>query len=329
MSIRTFFLPLLIGLCYFDTQLASAQTAKGFAVLVGVPSTTAQCVPGGHFDNTATAGVLNDLARMRELLIDRIHFDPSRITTLTSSTQTTPTAILATLRQLKPAPNDLVLFYFSGHGDQIKDISGDEEDSLDEVLAGSNACLLDDDLRSIWIGYGHQVRIVMIVDACHAGSTFSIHDFAVTNDDGRRPAGERPNRTNRNREERSRPLTAAEKEAQKEVKFQRERTFERSRVSLGQCLDERILRNEPYQMIYISASRDPTTTNGDGAGGRFTINLTDLLLSDNANNPSGRTYRQACLDIPSCPVSGVGGISYAEIGIVSDSFRNSPFLQID
>lgn len=305
-----------------------AQPPQGHALLVGVPVTTSQCVPGGRFDNAATAGVPNDLLRMHDVL-DRAGFASSRIKTLSAPAETTPAAIVAALRAIKPNPGDLVFLYFSGHGDQVKDISGDEDDGMDEVLVGSNACLLDDDLRPIWVEYGPEVRIVMVVDACHAGSTFSFQDFAVAKDDGRRPANERPDRTGNKRTEPSRPLTGAEKQAQRATKFQRERAFEQSRVALGNCLDERVQRNEPYQMIYISASRDPTTTLGGPSGGLFTINFTDLLLSENTQSANRRNYRQLCLDIPSCPLTGAGGISYAEIGLVSNSFRNNFFLQIN
>ncbi len=250
-----------------------AQSPQGHAILVGVPVTTAQCVPGGRFDNEATTGVSNDLIRMRDVL-DRAGFESSRIKTLSTPAETTPAAIVATLRAVKPKPGDLVFFYSSGHGDQIKDISGDEDDGKDEVLVGSNACLLDDDLRPIWVEYGHEVRIVMVIDACHAGSTFSFQDFAVAKDDGRRPANERPNRTGNKRVEPSRPLTTTEKETQNKTTFQRERTFEQSQVALSGCVDERVLRNEPYQMIYISASRDPTTTFGDSSVSSLGIFLT-------------------------------------------------------
>ncbi len=259
---------------------------------------------------------------MRDIL-DRAGFEPQRIKTLTTPDETKPTAIIATLRQINPSPGDLVVFYFSGHGDQVRDLNGDEDDGMDEMLAGSSACLLDDDLRPVWVGYGPAVRIVMIVDACHAGSTFSIHDFAVNKDDGRRPAGEAINRTRSRRAERSRSLSAAEKEAQREEKFKRERTFERSRTALNQCVDIRTQRNEPYQMIYIGASRDPSTAIGLPSGGLFTLHMHDLVIADNSG---GRNYKQLCLDIPSCQT---GGMSYAEIGVVTEAFRNSTFLQIN
>jgi len=81
---------------------------------------------------------------------------------------------------------DMVYIHFSGHGQQITDLSGDEKDGLDEAWVPYDACqkfqkgkyegenhLLDDQLNR----YLHNMRekvgetgkIIVIADACHSG----------------------------------------------------------------------------------------------------------------------------------------------------------------
>lgn len=70
-------------------------------------------------------------------------------------------------------PDDVVLFYFSGHGSYRKDLSGDEDDGQDEVLVPYDApdigkFILDDQIAT-WLSQ-LQARAVFISDSCHAGT---------------------------------------------------------------------------------------------------------------------------------------------------------------
>ena len=72
---------------------------------------------------------------------------------------------------------DLAVFYFSGHGTQVPDANGDEDDGKDEALlpydmtpdAGHNI-LLDDELGG-WLGKlaEQNVNVVVILDSCFSG----------------------------------------------------------------------------------------------------------------------------------------------------------------
>jgi hypothetical protein len=71
--------------------------------------------------------------------------------------------------------NDTILFTYSGHGAQIQDKNGDEEDGLDEVLCTYGfdweSNLLSDDMISdlatyIPTGCGFEI----ILDCCHSGT---------------------------------------------------------------------------------------------------------------------------------------------------------------
>jgi hypothetical protein len=79
-------------------------------------------------------------------------------------------------------PEDRVLFYFSGHGSQVPDVSRDEKDQFDEVLLLYDVALrekgrrqtltgvlLDDDFSAM-LARMQSRNIFVILDACHSGS---------------------------------------------------------------------------------------------------------------------------------------------------------------
>ncbi|MFF3314678.1 caspase domain-containing protein [Streptomyces sp. NPDC003035] len=82
--------------------------------------------------------------------------------------------VTAALRQAagKLAPDDILLFTYSGHGGQVPDVTGadDEPDALDETLVLFDRQFLDDELHQEFRGFADGVRIVALLDCCHSGS---------------------------------------------------------------------------------------------------------------------------------------------------------------
>jgi len=75
--------------------------------------------------------------------------------------------------------DDYFIFYYSGHGTNIEDLSGEEEDGQDEAFcfvddAGQisiNSCMIDDDFAQIVTdSVPEDARIVILTDCCHSGS---------------------------------------------------------------------------------------------------------------------------------------------------------------
>lgn len=90
--------------------------------------------------------VLNQDAT-REIIIDRI---------------TTASKLLSS--------GDTFLMTYAGHGGQIPDLDGDEDDAKDETWCLFNGQLIDDELHQLWTLFREGVRIWVITDSCHSGT---------------------------------------------------------------------------------------------------------------------------------------------------------------
>lgn len=137
-----------------------------------------------------------DAALMAEVLLAR-GLDPADITVLTSAPEGLPAGVAtgAPVRSeimaamdataAASAPGDTVVFYFSGHGAQAPDMSGDEGGGYDEILLPADAAgwkgaigavenaILDDELQDWAQGMlSRGVALVGLVDACHSATGF-------------------------------------------------------------------------------------------------------------------------------------------------------------
>jgi len=167
---------------------APAAFADVRAVLVGV---------GDYLTLDADLkGPTNDVRLMVETLVAR-GVDPGFMTVLTgdpaglpegaATAQPLRTEILAALEAAAKASvkGDTVIFYFSGHGAQAPDMSGDEGGGYDEILLPADAAgwkgaigavenaILDDELQAWAQGaLSRGVKVVGLIDACHSATGF-------------------------------------------------------------------------------------------------------------------------------------------------------------
>ncbi len=88
--------------------------------------------------------------------------------------QATRAKLLAALRAAAKAlkKGDLFFISFSGHGGQVPDIDGeqDEIDGRDETWCLYDGQLLDDELYLEFSHFAEGVRILMLSDSCHSGT---------------------------------------------------------------------------------------------------------------------------------------------------------------
>jgi hypothetical protein len=77
-------------------------------------------------------------------------------------------AIRAAAKQLKSG--DLFVLSYSGHGGQVDDVSGEEDDKLDETWCLYDGQLIDDELYLELSRFAKGVRVLVLSDSCHSGT---------------------------------------------------------------------------------------------------------------------------------------------------------------
>ena len=164
-----------------NASLATATTARPpskWALLVGI---NIYRNSGARPDFSNLAGCVNDVEDMKSLLLGTYDFPPDHIQVLTDA-RATHTAIIDAFKNhliANAQANDVVIFYFSGHGSQMKDTSGDEADGYDETIVphdtrdreGKVFDISDDELNELLRQLSQKTKkVTFIFDSCHSGS---------------------------------------------------------------------------------------------------------------------------------------------------------------
>jgi hypothetical protein len=76
---------------------------------------------------------------------------------------------------LADGDNRIAFIYYFGHGDQIKDLNGDEEDGMDEywVLYGGGR-MLDDDISYMFNTMKPTNKLILWSDSCSSGTMIDV-----------------------------------------------------------------------------------------------------------------------------------------------------------
>ncbi len=79
---------------------------------------------------------------------------------------------LAAMRRAAKAlrAGDLLFLTYSGHGGQVPDINGDEDDKRDETWCLYDGQVIDDELYLEFSRFATGVRILVLSDSCHSGT---------------------------------------------------------------------------------------------------------------------------------------------------------------
>ncbi len=85
----------------------------------------------------------------------------------------TSTALLGAIENAAKelVEDDFFLLTYSGHGGQINDVLNNEPDGLDETWVLYDRQLIDDELYAAWSLFRSSVRILVLSDSCHSGTT--------------------------------------------------------------------------------------------------------------------------------------------------------------
>ncbi len=122
-------------------------------------------------------GAVNDVAMLQEMLTLLYGVDRRDIVTLTDQAATRA-AILQGLENLatNASKDNVLLFYFAGHGSQVKNSLSDERDKMDESIVPADSRLGVRDIRDkVLREYFNRMvdrgaRLTIILDNCHSGS---------------------------------------------------------------------------------------------------------------------------------------------------------------
>ena len=161
--------------------------AEQRALLVGVGKLD---IPGNDLPSIEL-----DLDRMHEML-NLMGFEDRQIHTLQDEAATSRNVIAEFNGWLKQGvqPNDRVVFYFSGHGSNIPDLRGDQDDNVSQVLVTHDVKRVRDKGGSSLAGVLPDFRIsellaaipsrhvLFIVDSCHSGTvtrSFNLNNHSL------------------------------------------------------------------------------------------------------------------------------------------------------
>lgn len=126
-------------------------------------------------------GCVNDVARMKSVLMGRFEVEETNILTLKNE-EATREAILGAIQthlidKARPGAGDVVILHFSGHGSQAEDDSSDEVDGYDETIVphdsrvGTVRDITDDKLNELLGRLSTKTpNVTVIFDSCHSGS---------------------------------------------------------------------------------------------------------------------------------------------------------------
>ncbi|KAL2150915.1 hypothetical protein VTH82DRAFT_6013 [Thermothelomyces myriococcoides] len=153
-------------------------TGKRKALLIGINYI-------GH-EKGELRGCINDVKNVSAFLTENYGYRPEDMVKLTDDQsdevlRPTKANIIRAMQWLVAGaqPNDALFLHFSGHGGQVEDKDGDEEDGFDEVIypvdyktAGP---LVDDQIHDLVVKpLKPGVRLTAIFDSCHSGSALDL-----------------------------------------------------------------------------------------------------------------------------------------------------------
>jgi hypothetical protein len=179
------FAKLFAACAMLATVLQVDAAPHHLALLIGINDYTASTLaahpqnapaPGRDWPNLT--GAVNDVDTMRDMLVALYGFDRSDIITLTDQAATRE-AIIGTIEQRlmnAAAKDDVILFYFAGHGSQVRNSLSEERDKLDESIIPADSRIgapdiRDKELRMLFNRILNRgARLTVILDNCHSSS---------------------------------------------------------------------------------------------------------------------------------------------------------------
>lgn len=191
------FLNIVFVMLVLAGMSAPTVRAEDRALVVGINSYPKITIEG-HPGLKDLRGAVKDAETIASFLKQDYGFKENQVKLLTDGAAT-KTAIIESFESWLidgTRPGDRAVFFFAGHGAQAKDANGDEPDGdrFDEALVPTDAAgeltlapvelkslILDDDLGALVKRLDGR-NLIVIVDACHAGTITRGLDGAIPDD---------------------------------------------------------------------------------------------------------------------------------------------------
>lgn len=138
--------------------------ARAMSLHIGLNSVSPKHYEGWSGPLAACEFDANDM----EALAKSQGFTAKKLLTKAGTRKAVLAAIRAAARALKKG--DLFLLSYSGHGGQVADASGDEDDKQDETWCLFDGQLIDDELYFELSKFAAGVRVLVLSDSCHSGT---------------------------------------------------------------------------------------------------------------------------------------------------------------
>ncbi len=138
--------------------------AKGISIHIGLNHVDPNAYGGW---SGQLAGCINDARAMQQIAAASGYQ-----TTCILDEQATADQVISAIGQSSSclASDDILLVTYSGHGGQVPDVNGDEDDGKDETWVLYDRMLIDDELYQLWAQVGSGVRVFVLSDSCHSGT---------------------------------------------------------------------------------------------------------------------------------------------------------------
>jgi hypothetical protein len=149
-----------------STATAAAVTTrpKGISLHIGLNGVSADAYAGWDGPLAACEFDASDMSAIAK--------SKGMKTTVLLTKKATRASVLASMRGAAKAlkAGDLFFMSYSGHGGQVPDVSGEEDDKKDETWCLYDGQLIDDELYFELGKFGAGVRVLVLSDSCHSGT---------------------------------------------------------------------------------------------------------------------------------------------------------------
>ena len=138
--------------------------SQGLSLHLGLNSVNPRHYAGWSGDLVACEFDANDMAA----LATAQKLKPTKLLTAQATRSNVLKAIRAAAKSL--SSGSLFFLTYSGHGGQIPDVSGEEDDKKDETWCLYDGELIDDELFNELGRFAAGVRVLVLSDSCHSGT---------------------------------------------------------------------------------------------------------------------------------------------------------------